>query len=71
MPTVALLHHGAHAKTADVVIEVGVPGVTHAGVLADSVRDGFAYVEPRAPQALPTVAAVVTAIEAAISGDTP
>lgn len=71
VPTVALLHHGAHATTADVVIEVGVPGVTHAGVLADSVRDGFAYIEPRAPQSLPTVADVVRAIAAAIPGDTP
>lgn len=71
VPTVALIHHGARDAAADVVIEVGVPGVTHAGVLADAVRDGFAYVEPRAPQSLPSVAAVVAAIEAAIAGGQP
>lgn len=71
VPTVALLHHGARDAAADVVIEVGVPGVTHAGVLADSLRDGFAYIEPRAPQTLPTVAAVLGAIAAALAGGTP
>lgn len=71
VPTVALLHHGARASTADVVIEVGVPGVTHAGVLADAVRDGFTLVEPRAPQDLPSVASVLAAIEAALAEGRP
>lgn len=68
VPTVALLHHGAKASTADVTIEVGVPGVTHAGVMTDAGRDAFTYLEAKSPQPLPTVAAVVEAIEAAISG---
>lgn len=70
VPTVALIHHGARDAAADVVIEVGVPGVTHPGTLADAVREGFSWVEPRAPQPLPTVAEVIDAIEAAIAGGT-
>lgn len=71
VPTVALLHHGAHATTADVVVEVGVPGVTHGGVLIDAVRDGFAYIEAKSPQDLPSVASVLSAIETAIAGEAP
>ncbi len=70
VPTIALMHHGAGASTADVTIEVGVPGVTHAGVLIDAPRDAFAYVEPPARQDLATVAEVIAAIEAAL-GDAP
>ncbi|WP_181704113.1 hypothetical protein [Chthonobacter albigriseus] len=71
VPTVALIHHGAKANTADVSVEVGVPGVTHGGVLTDSIRDGFTYLEAKSPQPLPTVASVVAAIEAAIAGAAP
>ncbi|WP_075216717.1 hypothetical protein [Mongoliimonas terrestris] len=71
VPTVALIHHGATANTADVVIEVGVPGVTHGGVLMDAVRDGFAAVDAKAPQPLPSVAAVIAGIEAALIGGNP
>ncbi|WP_181706934.1 formyltransferase [Chthonobacter rhizosphaerae] len=70
VPTVALVHHGASAS-AEVVIEVGVPGVTHPGVLTDAVRDAFAFVDAKAPQPLPSVAAVITAIEAALPGGHP
>ncbi|WP_237154621.1 hypothetical protein [Oryzibacter oryziterrae] len=66
VPTVALIHHGAQECRADVVIEVGVPGITHAGVLTDAIRDGFAHVEPRAPQDLPSVAEVLSLLSAAI-----
>lgn len=71
VPTVALIRHGTPAGEAEVVIEVGVPGITHAGVLTDAPREGFALQEGRAPQGLPTVAAVLTAIAAALQGGAP
>lgn len=70
VPTVALLHHGSASSTADVTIEVGVPGVTHPGVLADAAHSGFSYLEPKAPQDLPSVAEVLAAVEAELSGAT-
>lgn len=67
VPTVALLRHGSPATDAEVAIEVGVPGITHPGVLSDTVRDGFAFVDARAPQALPSVGAVLRAMETTLA----
>ncbi|MBH0239634.1 molybdopterin-binding domain-containing protein [Methylobrevis albus] len=69
LPTIALVPPGSGATdSADhVVIEVGVPGVDHGAVLADTVVDGFSFVPASAPSALPTAAAILAAITAGLA----
>jgi formylmethanofuran dehydrogenase subunit B len=70
-PTVALVAPGTNVD-ADVVIEVGVPGVHHGTSVIDDLRDGFAWIEPSAPADLPdtdlpTAAAVLDGIAARLA----
>ncbi|SON55847.1 Formyltransferase/hydrolase complex Fhc subunit B [Hartmannibacter diazotrophicus] len=66
LTTIALVPPGTKA-TADVVIEVGVPGVHHAGSLTDAIRDGFSFVEAGETDVHPTVADVLDAFSAALA----
>lgn len=63
--TVALVAPGASAD-AEVVIEVGVPGIDHGGTLYGPLRDGFAYEPASAPSDRPSAADVIGRIAAAI-----
>ncbi|WP_141703436.1 hypothetical protein [Methylobrevis pamukkalensis] len=65
LPTIALVPPGAQA-TADVVIEVGVPGIHHDAVLTDAVRDAFTFVEASDIATWPSVATVLDGIAAAL-----
>lgn len=66
---VALVAPGT-AVAADVVIEVGRPGIEHGGSVYDAKRDGFTYVPAAAPAPLPTVAAVIGRIAETIGSNT-
>ncbi len=66
LATVALVPAGTSTK-ADVVIEVGVPGVDHDAVMTDVVRDGLSFVEASAPSSAPRVDAVIARIADALA----
>ena len=68
-PTVALVAPGT-TVAADVVVEVGVPGVHHGASLVDNLRDGFSYVEATTPADHPTAAAILGAIQSTLAGGT-
>lgn len=65
--TVALVPPG-QAAAAEVVIEVGVPGIDHGGTLYEARRDGLSYLEPAAPSARPRAAAVIGRLAQIIQG---
>ena len=63
IPTIALLPHGRPVPAGILAIEVGVPGLTHPGVIHDARLDRLVDMPARAPDDRPGVASVLSGID--------